>query len=98
MNERIWRTLAIEWFDAMVRGIGQHFTRSFLDKVHRVLNIGTEEDLHDLRYACELQRKRIDEIVQTPEDKRLFGGAWEFHLLCETFFVALLDLALEDFR
>jgi hypothetical protein len=95
---RVWRTLAIEWFDEMVLSIGMHFSRTFLNELHSTLNLGTEKELLDLRSSCELQRKRVDEIVKTPEEDRPFGGTWEFHLLCETVFVALCDLALEDFR
>lgn len=98
MKSRVWRTLSIGWFDAMNREIGRYFTRSFLDELHHALNIGTEEELLDLRSKCDMRRRRVDEIVRTPEEDRLFGGPWEFHLLCETFFVALCDLALEDFR
>lgn len=98
MKSRVWRTLAIGWFDAMNREIGRYFTRSFLDELYRALNIGTEEELLDLCSKCDTRRRRVDEIVRTLGKGHLFGGPWEFHLLCETFFVALCDLALEDFR
>ena len=97
-GSRVWRDLAIGWFDAMNREIGRHFARSFLDELHRAFNVGTEEELLDLRFECDMRRRRVDEIVRTPKEDRLIGGAWEFHLLCETFFVAICDLALEDFR
>lgn len=97
-GSRVWRDLAIGWFDAMNREIGRHFARSFLDELHRAFNVGTEEELLDLRFKCDMRRHRVDEIVRTPEEDRLIGGAWEFHLRCETFFVALCDLALDDFR
>jgi hypothetical protein len=98
MKSRVWRTLAIGWFDAMNLEIGRYFTRSFLDELHRVLNTGTKEELLNLRFECDIRRRRVDEIVRTPEEVRLVGGPWEFHLLYETLFVALCDLALEDFR
>ena len=97
-TSRVWRDLAIEWFDAMNRLLGSKFDREFLADVHRLLNLGTEDELDSiLRYNARVCQK-FAEIVDTPKDKRRFGGDWEFHLRCETFFLALYELALEDFR
>lgn len=95
---RVWRDLAIEWFDAIVSEIGRHFLRSYLDKLHRVLNIGTQEEILEFRYSNLRRVWKIREMLAMPEEDRVMQGDLEFHLRCETAFVALCDLALEDFR
>lgn len=97
-TNRVWRDLAIEWFDAMNREVGFKFDREFLADVHRLLNFGTEDELDSIRKYCARICRHIEEVVNAPKDERTIGGDWEFHLRCDTFFLALYELALEDFR
>lgn len=97
-TSRVWRDLAIVWFDTMNREVGSKFDREFLADMHRLLNLGTERELDSIRRHCAKTCRQIEEVVNTPKNERTVGGDWEFHLRCNTFFLALYDLALEDFR
>ena len=98
MNKsRVWRTLAIEWFDAMNREVGSKFDREFLADVHRLLNFGTERELDSIRRYNARVCQKLVELAGTPKDKRRIDDL-EFYIRWNTFLLALYELALEDFR
>lgn len=96
-TSRVWRDLAIGWFDAMNREVGSKFDREFLADMHRILNLGTERELDSIRRYNARVCQKIVEAAGTPKDKRSIDEL-EFYIRWNTFFLALYDLALEDFR
>lgn len=89
MNDRVWRDLALTWFDAMDREVGAHFSREFANDVREILATGSGFALFSIRAYCE---KSCEGIKRSRDDDR------EFWLRCETLMVAIYNLALEDFR
>ena len=97
MIGRVWRDLAIEWFDVMVEELDRYFACSFLHELHRAINTGTEAELVDLRHRLELQRIQSERFARMSKDKRPYPHDWDGQWKNQTMFVALCDLALEDF-
>lgn len=95
MKVQCWREVALGWFDAFDREFGaKHFQFEFLYALRRGLEEGDELDLVVLQRKHKKTHSEYLRIARTSE----IEDGWAFAARYEGFFVALCELALEDFK
>lgn len=101
MIGRVWRELALTWFDATNREIGDRLNPDFLRKLWWTIAFGTEEEIEGTRDKHERQSAECWRICMTDSPARIDPDVyndWMFPARYNAAFAALCALALEDFR